>query len=193
LSVTDLERARYKRYREKNREKINARRRKNYQENKEFFRAKSQKYKEENKEKVRAYDKKYKEENKELIAIRKKEYAKKYYLATKETRREARREANKIYRDSHREKIRRDAKLRKVWRSNYFRQHRKTKWFTSEKHKIRLMYVKAKEFGFHVDHIVPLRSDKVCGLHTWANLQLLAPELNKSKGNHHWPDMPTPE
>lgn len=191
--MTDLERERYRRYREKNKEKINARRRKNYQKNKEFFRARSQKYREENKEKVQAYDKQYKEQNKEAIAIRRKERDREYYLATKETRREARREANKRYRDSHREKIRCDAKLRKVWRSNCIRGHRKTKWLASEKHKIRLMYVKAKEFGFHVDHIVPLRSNKVCGLHTWANLQLLAPELNKSKGNHHWPDMPTPE
>ena len=40
-----------------------------------------------------------------------------------------------------------------------------------------------------VDHIVPLNSEKVCGLHTIANLQYLTPEDNLKKGNRWWPDM----
>jgi hypothetical protein len=61
-------------------------------------------------------------------------------------------------------------------------------WF--EKEKIQIVYKKAKEFGFAVDHIVPLKGETVCGLHCWANLQLLDPLLNSSKSNKHWPDMP---
>lgn len=56
-------------------------------------------------------------------------------------------------------------------------------WF--EKDLVETVYVKAKEWGFAVDHIVPLQGENVCGLHCWANLQLLDPLLNSSKGNRY--------
>lgn len=44
---------------------------------------------------------------------------------------------------------------------------------------------------WHVDHIVPLKSEFVCGLHCEANLRVIPGTVNLSKGNRFWPDMPS--
>ncbi len=43
---------------------------------------------------------------------------------------------------------------------------------------------------YRVDHIVPLSSKLVCGLHTHTNLQVITCRENQAKGNHFWPGMP---
>lgn len=52
--------------------------------------------------------------------------------------------------------------------------------------------IKTKLTGepWHVDHIVPLRSKLVCGLHTHYNLQGIPKAENHKKNNRYWPDMP---
>lgn len=63
-------------------------------------------------------------------------------------------------------------------------------WLTEDEHKwIQWLYKQAQKLEevtgipHHVDHIVPLKHPKVCGLHTPYNLQILTAEENTRKGN----------
>lgn len=42
---------------------------------------------------------------------------------------------------------------------------------------------------FCVDHIVPVGSPRVCGLHTHDNLQIVTEQENREKGHWWWPQM----
>lgn len=43
---------------------------------------------------------------------------------------------------------------------------------------------------WEVDHIVPLQSKRVCGLHAETNLRVILSTANRAKSNLRWPDMP---
>ena len=65
-------------------------------------------------------------------------------------------------------------------------------WLTPEHHvQIAALYLVASQAGpmcgepHEVDHIVPLQSKTVCGLHVPWNLRLLPRFMNREKGNRH--------
>jgi L-2-hydroxyglutarate oxidase LhgO len=57
------------------------------------------------------------------------------------------------------------------------------KFVLSEAYRLCKMREKATGVKWEVDHIVPLISDKVCGLHWYANWRVITQFENRSKGN----------
>lgn len=122
-------------------------------------------------------------------------------------------EKRKAWRERNRKKLRanqqrwckehqgRNAESQRIWRAehpelhnarNKLRECRKIRatplWADTKD--IEQIYIRARESGMTVDHIVPLTSHLVCGLHVPYNLQLLPLADNIRKKNRHWPDMP---
>lgn len=134
-----------------------------------------------NPEKVKAKAARFRERNRDLINAN-------FSRKRKETP-ERVKEIRRAYRDRHPEITGVENAIRRAIKRNA-----RVEW--ADKNAIRQIYrlAKAKEtetgVPHHVDHIVPLKSKLVCGLHVEANLQVLTAFENISKHNKTWPDMP---
>lgn len=141
-----------------------------YADNSEKIKEATSKYYAENTEAVSLQTKKYREANKQNIAIKNKEYRKQYlqenldkHCATQNKRR-----------------------ARKICAT--------PKW--ANETEISKLYATSKLMSelsgieHSVDHIVPLKSKLVCGLHCEHNLAVIPAADNKTKSNRYWPDMP---
>lgn len=128
------------------------------------------KYRDANFIKISEYNKRYKQVYSELNKVKLLKKKKEYYLNNKEV----------SYAAAHR---------RKATKLNA------TPSFINEEY-VKLFFIIAKEeearlgVKCHVDHIVPLKSKFVCGLHYEHNLQILTINDNLKKNNKYWPDMP---
>lgn len=104
---------------------------------------------------------------------------------------ELRRIVTRKYRQSHKDVINENTALRRA-----IKLQAKPGWYEEEKSLIKFLYKTSKEFSektgidYEIDHIIPLISSLVCGLHCISNLQILPAKINSSKGNKYWPDMP---
>lgn len=59
-----------------------------------------------------------------------------------------------------------------------------------EAHELAQLRMAATGVEWEVDHIVPLQSKLVCGLHNEFNLAVITKSENLTKRNYYWPDMP---
>lgn len=148
------------------------------------------------KEKDRARNAKYHLENKERIAARK--------AANREANRDAINAKQALWRQGNRglanslsslwQKNNRSRVAENSARRRAMRVNATPPWadefVISEAYSLALLRSRVTGVEWHVDHIVPLRSEIVCGLHCERNLQVITGIENASKGNRHWPDMP---
>lgn len=110
----------------------------------------------------------------------------------------------KEYKKTNAEKIKEAARMRRLRNPSHSRAYvsaRRARVKAATPHwanlgAIRNFYLTADSLGmlvgewFHVDHIVPLKSPIVCGLHCEANLRVISAVENRKKNNRYWPDMP---
>ena len=182
-----------KEYRERNAEAVKARKREYREKNRERLLAKDRAYYEANKERINAQNKAYYEANKDRMLAWQKEYV------NRPDRIEKTRESERKYKAANKHVIRAEYEKNKPAYFERAARRRTTKkqatpaWADIEA--IREYYRAARAFrkygyDFHVDHIVPLKSPLVSGLHTEANLRLLPGAENLSKHNRFWPGMP---
>lgn len=144
-----------------------------------------------------------------------KEYKAAWYQANKERLKELRRvrdasnrksvnESLARYRLANPEKIKKIQSSYQKRNSSYYaskcaeRYAKKTratpKWandfFIKEIYHLAALRTKLMGYPWHVDHIVPLRSPTVCGLHVENNLRVIPATDNYKKRNVSWPEMP---
>lgn len=179
-----------KKYREKNKEKVEEYHRNYYRENKTMLLDKAKAYYNSNTMKIYNYQKVYNEKNKEHIKIRQKEYASK--------RKDIKRDYDKVYREMNKEKLdaqrniyraktaskelkriadqRRRAKVKNLPNDLTIIQWEETKTFF----KNRCCYCGENDEILHQDHAIPLCKN---GGYTQSNIIPACPRCNLSKND----------
>jgi len=162
------------------RKKLGAKR---YSEHKEDFLCRAKEWHKKNPEARRKHKQKFMEKNPEYA----KEYARDYFKRdyVKKRQNEHRRKDRRLNPEKHREKYRlEEARRRGISKSAT------PSWLTQDQlDTINAYYEFRKNVSgvvtkeYHVDHIVPLRGENVCGLHVPWNLQVIPAKKNLAKNN----------
>ena len=159
--------------------------------------AKTKAHRANNLEAVRAYDRARGKLPHRLEANRKQYYAErpKHLARVKEYARahpERARKAKAAYKVRNPAKVTSDTRRRQIRKLNATPTWA-NQFFIEEIYELAQMRTRQKTGGvseWQVDHIVPLQSKLVCGLHVEHNLQVIPAKQNLQKGNRSWPDMP---
>jgi hypothetical protein len=190
LDKSKAKRAEYnKSYRERNKDRLVSYLKEYQAANREALAKKRKIYYVENKDRVAAWSKDYYAKNKALLSSKNKAYRAKN-LEKLSAYDKAKRAANK---DRY-SKLVKDYYSRNIGRFRAYNRRRKLAkiqavpaWSNAKK--IEAIYASCARISkclgttFHVDHIVPLQSPLVCGLHVFENLQILSAQANLTKSN----------
>ena len=145
-----------------------------------------------NRDRILARQKALRSQKKDVIRSRNADYVLRNIAKVKAARdawREANPDANRIWARKNRDKRcastnKRKAAIRNAipgW-ANHF--------FIDEAYSLASLRTKVFGFKWHVDHVIPLQSKLVCGLHVENNLRVIPGTENMKKYNSRWPDMP---
>lgn len=188
-----------------------ARRRELHENNKDRENARCRAYYESNKELILKQKKQYQQENFTSVSAAKKKWNAKNSERVAELRKSRR--LKNIERETYMQRIYREENRRKIlaYAREYAKKNQAQRTATQNKRyamKLRatpawadynaiLLEYKLAEWctqvtgeKYHVDHIVPLQSKLVCGLHCESNLQVIRQSENCKKSNVFWPEMP---
>jgi len=176
--------ARRKQYYQDNREGINARKRQHYQDTKESINAKARQRYQDSRGSVAARGKQYRQDNRDSINAKKKQY--------RQDNKESINARGKQYRQDNRESIKKRGNKECInagaARRRATQLNATPVW--ADHAKIQTFYARAKRMGgiftgwkFHVDHVIPLKHELVCGLHCEANLSVEEQGFNGRKYN----------
>jgi hypothetical protein len=169
----------HKKYRQDNQDKISQRKKKHYQSNRGKILQRNKKYYQDNRDKVLQRNKKWRKKNLDQML----QYQREWYYSNRD--RMAQRK--KKWRQDNASRVNASVAHRRAAKRNAT-----PPW--ADQTAINAIYAEAlwlQEFTgepYHVDHIVPLNSDFVCGLHVPANLQAIPGAENLAKNNRSWPE-----
>lgn len=181
-------------YRKKNKELVNERIRKcrNTPEGKLKKQLADKEWRENNKEKHRATTMKWREENRDRVLSKMREYYQNNTQKFKEYREETREQRREYDREYAKKRYHSDPKFKEYRRAlgNARKEmllRQAPSWINFEDvyHAYMIAQRVTRETGIphEVDHIVPISSSVVCGLHYFSNLRLVTRHENRVKSN----------
>lgn len=179
---------RYREWAAKNKEHLREYRKKYYAANRDKALQYAQQWAEQNRDKARAAKQRYADANKEYNRERARQYRITSPVPGASTARWRANNAvkkaaiNKQWKEANRHRVRESRARRRACET------RSTPTW-ADVNAMAAIYASCPS-GHHVDHVVPLRSKLVCGLHCEANLRVVPARDNLVKGNKEWPDMP---
>lgn len=204
LTQKQLKAIKDKEYYEKNKDRIKQRVNNYYRNNKEVCQARNKEYQINNADTLKVKSKIYRESNKENTALR----VHSHYLNNIDkyknrakihaiNNRQSKRNSQKKFRENNKEKVKLFNKnwvAKNIDKVRYYVRTRQSKklmatplWVNKDKileiYKLAKYLEMATGISHHVDHIVPIKSKIVCGLHCEFNLQVITKQENLSKGN----------